>query len=444
MSQKVPVRPIDYGLRRERAAAAAASHYGPCAILAVSQPAAYRNSTVEHGYRQESFLHWLTGFEEPESALLILPHKPAGERIVFFLRERDPERETWDGRRLGVERARERLGVDQAFPMASLWDKLPELLSGAKGIFFPLGMDEVYDRQFIKALAAHKARFGKKSSAARLPIFDLALISGKMRLHKAPEEIDRMRAAAAITRQAHGKVMQTVRPGMNERDVHAQLLAEFLAGGAEMEAYGAIVAGGVNACILHYRENDAPLKDGELLLIDAGSQYQYYASDVTRTFPVGQKFTPEQKAVYEVVLKAQKAAIAKAVPGSSLDAVHEEAVAQLTQGLIDLEILKGERDELIRNRAFFKYYPHGTSHWIGMDVHDAGVYYVDGKPLPLAAGMYFSVEPGLYFDPADETIPAAFRGIGIRIEDDVLVTETGNEVITAGIPKEVHELEGRA
>lgn len=433
------VRPIDYQARRERALA----ELGDCALLAIAQPTAQRNSTVEHSYRQESFLHWLTGFEEPESALLLLPDRPVGERVVLFLRERDPERETWDGRRLGIERAVERLGVDQAYPWAQLWEKLPELLAATRGVYFGLGLDEGWDRSFIKVLQQHKARFGKKTTGAKLPVYDVSLISGRLRLRKEPAEVDRMRQAAAVTRTAHARAMKETKPGMNERDVHGLLIGEFLRGGAEMEAYGAIVAGGNNACILHYRENNAALEDGQLLLIDAGSQYDYYASDVTRTFPVGKRFSPEQKAVYEVVLAAQKACIATAVPGSSLEAVHDKAIEKLTEGLIQLGILKGYRDELIKTRAFFKYYPHGTSHWIGMDVHDVGVYYVDGKPKPLEAGMYFSVEPGLYFDPSDPAIPEGFRGIGIRIEDDVLVTESGNEVITSAIPKEVAELENR-
>jgi Xaa-Pro aminopeptidase len=432
-------RPIDYRARRERCLAELGEH----ALLAMAQPTAQRNSTVEHNYRQESFMHWLTGFEEPEAALLVLPHKPVGERFVLFLRQRDPERETWDGRRLGVERAKERLGIDQAYPFSALWEKLPELVGTAKGIYFNLGLDEGWDRNFIRFLGQHKARFGKKTSGAKLPVHDIALISGRLRLRKDAAEVDRMRAAAAITRAAHMRAMKETRPGLSERDVHGVLLGEFLRGGAEMEAYGAIVAGGDNACILHYRENNAPLKDGDLLLIDAGSQFDYYASDVTRTFPVGKRFSPEQKAVYEVVLAAQKACIAAAVPKSSLEAVHDTAIRTLTEGLLSLGVLKGARDELIQNRAFFKYYPHGTSHWIGMDVHDVGVYYTDGKPLPLEAGMYFSVEPGLYFDPADESIPQAFRGIGVRIEDDVLVTDSGNDVITAGIPKEVADLENR-
>lgn len=433
------VRPIDYRARRERALA----ELGETALLAMAQPTAQRNSTVEHNYRQESFLHWLTGFEEPETALLILPHKPVGERFVLFLRERDPERETWDGRRVGVERAVERLGVDQAYAWSTLWDKLPELVGPARGIYFGLGIDEGWDRSFIRFLTQHKARFGKKTSGAKLPVYDAALVSGRLRLRKEAAEVDRMRAAAEITRAAHLRAMKETKPGINERDVHGFLLGEFLRGGAEMEAYGAIVAGGDNACILHYRDNNAVLKDGQLLLIDAGSQFEYYASDVTRTFPIGKRFTSEQRAVYEIVLAAQKASIAAAVPGASLELVHTTAIEKLTDGLMSLGLLKGARDDLIANRAFFKYYPHGTSHWIGMDVHDVGVYYVDGKPQALEAGMYFSVEPGLYFDPNDQTIPSGFRGIGVRIEDDVLVTATGNEVITAAIPKELDALENR-
>ena len=433
------VQPIDFRARRARLASEARG----AAVVVLAQPVAYRNSTVEHSYRQDSLLYYLTGFVEPEAALVVLPHRPEGERIVLFMRERDPERETWDGRRLGIERAKEHLGVDQAFPFHTLWDKLPELLGGADGVYFNLGVDDVYDRAFIGALKAHRAKFGKRGLSAKLPVHDVTLLSGRLRLYKEPAEIERMRVAAVATHAGHARALERTRPGMNEREVHALLVGEFLAHGAEMEAYGAIVAGGINSCILHYRENDARLKDGDLLLIDAGAQFDYYACDVTRTFPVGQRFTPEQRAIYDVVLAAQKAAIAKAIPGSTLEDMHMTAIERLVEGLLDLKIMTGSKEMIIKDRLFTRYYMHGTSHWIGMDVHDAGLYFQDGRPLALAPGMYFSVEPGLYFDPADTAVPAAFRGIGIRIEDDVLITAGGNEVITAKIAKEPGELENR-
>jgi Xaa-Pro aminopeptidase len=413
------------------------------AYLALAQPMAYRNSTVEHPWRQESTLYYLTGFAEPDAALVVAPERAEGDRVHLFLREKDPERELWDGRRLGIAAAKTKLAIDHAHPFDMLWEKLPDLLAEAKKLWCSLGTSEAYDREIIRALNVHKARHGRRGLACRLPVFDAQYLAGRMRLRKEPEEIERLRRAAEATRSAYREVFKTVRPGQSERDVHGLLLKEFLAGGAEMEAYGSIVAGGANACVLHYRDNDQALRDGELLLIDAGGQLDYYACDVTRTFPVGKRFTPEQKALYEHVLDAQKVAIARAVVGSSLPQIHEAAIDRLVDGMLDLKLLSGSKAELIAKGAFRKYYPHGTSHWIGMDVHDVGVYQDLGKPVALEPGMYFSVEPGLYVDPSDATAPAGLRGVGVRIEDDVLVTSAGPEVVTHGIAKEVHELENR-
>lgn len=434
------VKPIDYRARLVRAAAELKGG----ALLALSQPTAYRNSTVGHAYRQESFLHYLTGFEEPEAALLVLPWMPEKERFHVFLRDRDPVHELWEGRRLGVERAATDLAIDRAHSIGTLWEKLPELLADANALYTTIGLNEDYDRRIIQTLTTHKAKHGKKAFSAKLPLCDALLIAGKLRLRKQPEEVERMKAAAAITKRAYQRVYASVRPGMNEREVHGMLLGEFLAGGADMEAYGSIVAGGVNACILHYHENNCVLKDGDLLLIDAGSQFQYYASDVTRTFPVGKSFTPEQKALYEIVLASQRAAIAKAVPGSTLTAMYDASVDVLVDGMLHIGLMKGARAEIIQTKSFKKYFPHGLSHWIGMDVHDVGVYNDGGEPIPLEPGMYFSVEPGIYVDPADDTAPKGLRGVGIRIEDDVLVTASGPDVITGGIAKTVAELEGRS
>jgi Xaa-Pro aminopeptidase len=434
------VAPIDYRARIARVV----KELDGGVLVVPSQPEAVRNSSVGHHYRQESFFHWLTGFVEPEAALVLSSTKPEGERATLFLRERNPERELWDGRRVGVERAKERMPmIDRARPIEAFWDELPDLIGDADKVFFPLGLHEEYDRRFIKALNAHKGRYGKQQLAARLPVHDAYELAGRVRLRKESAEIERMRAAAAATRKTYETVFRSVRPGMNEREVHALLVGGFLGHGGEMEAYGSIVAGGVNACILHYHENDQPLRDGELLLIDAGAQVEYFACDVTRTFPVGKTFTPEQRALYDVVLAAQKAAIAAAVVGSSLGRIHDTAIEHLVDGLLHLKIMQGSREEIIAKQAFRRYYPHGTSHWIGMDVHDVGVYRRRGEHLPLEAGMYFSVEPGLYVDPADTAAPEAFRGIGIRIEDDVLVTAAGPDVVTAGIAKEPRELENR-
>lgn len=431
--------PIDHKHRLERLV----QELGTSALIAPSQPEALRNATVEHSYRQESFLHYLLGFDEPHCALVVLPSRPVGQRIHLFLRAKNPERELWEGRRLGLEAAKTALPIDEAHDIAHLWDKLPELLGEAESIHYNFGICERNDRQLIQTLVAHKAIWGRRKGSAKLPVFDAAAVAGKLRIRKDAAEIARMRAAASVTQGAFARIFQMTRPGMNERDIHGIILGEFLQRGGEMEAYGSIVAGGANACVLHYRANNQSLKDGELLLVDAGAQYDYYASDVTRTFPIGQRFTPEQRALYEIVLKAQRAAIAKAKPGSTLVAIHDEATAVLIDGLVDIGLLKGSRDEILANKSFRRFFPHGTSHWIGLDVHDVGFYQERGEPTALAAGMYFSVEPGIYVDPADNEAPEAFRGIGIRIEDDVLITETGHEILTAAIPKDIAELENR-
>jgi Xaa-Pro aminopeptidase len=412
------------------------------AMLVLSQPAALRNSNVEHPYRQDSVMHYLTGFEEPESALLLLSKAPKGEQAILFVREKDPVAELWEGVRTGTAAAPARVGVDKAFRIDQLWDMLPQLIGDSEKLYYHFGVSAHDDEKVISVIQRHKRLIGR-TRGWQLPVFDAWGVAGQMRLHKSPEEVERMRAAAAVTRATFKKIYETVRPGQNERDVHGLILGEFLRGGGDMEAYGSIVAGGANACVLHYRSNNMPLRDGELLLVDAGAQRDYYASDVTRTFPVGRKFTPEQKAMYEIVLAAQEAALAAARPGSTLPAIHEAGLDVLVDGLREINLLSGSRDEIKEKQTYKRFFPHNTSHWIGMDVHDVGDYTENGKPLPLAPGMYFSVEPGLYVDPTDEAAPAAFRGIGIRIEDDVLITVDGKEIITSGIAKTVAELEDR-
>ena len=434
----IRVSAINYQERRTKAL----NLIGEGALLLTSFPVSQRYASIGEPYRQDSFLHYLTGFEEQDCALLLVGQKGGGGKSVLFLRDKDPVGELWEGRRLGVAKAKETFKMEDAFPISELWDKLPALLVENDRIFYRFGRNEDEDRRFINAMQVHRKTRGRTITSS-LPVFDTDEVSGKMRLFKGPEEIERMRGAAAVTRKTFEKVYKTVRPGMSERDVHGLILQEFLQGGAEMQAYGAIVAGGVNACILHYKENSMPLNDGELLLIDAGSQFQYYASDVTRTFPVGKKFSAEQRAVYDIVLEAQLKAIDKAKPGATLANLHDISIEVITDGLFHIGILKGSKAEAVEKKSFFKYFPHKTSHWIGMDVHDVGDYFVNGKPRAFEPGMYFSVEPGIYIDPSDDTVPAGFRGVGIRIEDDVLITTNGNDVITGGIAKKPSELENR-
>lgn len=427
---------IDFHARLDRAV----QLLGDNAMLVLAQPQGYRNSTVENQYRQDALFHYLTGFGETDAALLIRGNRAKGDgQVTLFLRDKDAVAELWNGIRLGVNAAKSTLAIDDAYPWEQLWTKLPELLVGSAGLYFSLGLIPDNDRRVIETLRKVRV-MGARTNGGILPLYDTAVISGQLRILKGPEEVARMRAAASITRGAFKKVLGALKPGMNEREVYGLLVGEFLAGGAEMEAYGSIVAGGNNACVLHYRDNNMPLKDGDLILIDAGSQVDNYASDVTRTYPINGKFTTAQKALYEIVLKSQKDAIAACKPGTNWQEVQMVAFRTIAQGLIDLGLIKASVDEALEKNLHKHFCPHSISHWIGLDVHDAGVYSSDGKPVPFKPGMYFSVEPGIYINASDETVPLEYRGIGIRIEDDVLITDSGCEVITSGIPKEVSEI----
>jgi Xaa-Pro aminopeptidase len=410
-------------------------------LLVPAQPQGYRNATVESPWRQDSLFYFLTGFNETEAMLLVLSHRDAKDpRVLLFLRDKDAVAELWNGRRLGVKAAKEHLAIDEAWPIEELWTKLPSLLTGSKGVTYSLGLCSDTDRKVIEALRKHRA-INARHAVGLLPVSDAAHVSAQVRVFKRPEEIARMRAAAKITKGAFEAILAELKPGMNERQIHARILNEFLSQGAEMEAYGSIVAGGDNACVLHYRDNHAPLKDGELLLIDAGCQVENYASDVTRTFPINGKFTKAQKELYEICLRAQQDAIAKAKPGATWMDVQDAAFKTLTEGLIGIGLIKHSLNEALEKNMHKHFCPHSISHWIGLDVHDAGSYMNQGKPVQFQPGMYFSVEPGIYINSDDVSVPAEYRGIGIRIEDDVLITENGHEVLTAGIPKEISEIE---
>lgn len=411
------------------------------ALLILAQPQAYRNSTVEAPWRQDSFFYYLTGFSETDSALLLLSHRKVGEsRAILFTRDKDPVAELWNGRRLGIQAAKDFLPVDEVFVWEDLWAKLPSLLGGANSVHYSLGHWPDCDRKFVESLRKHRAQ-NARSVSGLLSIIDPAIVSGKMRIKKSPEEIFRLRAAMEITKNAFFEVKKDLRPGLNERQIHSKLLWNFLNAGAEMEAYGSIVAAGDNACVLHYRENNAYLRDGDLLLIDAGCQVDNYASDVTRTFPINGTFNVAQKALYEVCLAANIDAISHAKPGVTLPEIQDVAFRSLVKGLIDIDLIKGSIDEAIAKNLHKNFCPHSISHWIGLDVHDAGLYSENGQFTKLEAGMYFSVEPGIYIDPGNMTVPEEFRGIGIRIEDDVLITPEGHEVLSAGIPKLVKDIE---
>ncbi len=411
---------------------------GQGVMILPAPPTVIRNNDVEHEFRQGSDLYYLTGFDEPESVLVLSTVHPE-HRAVLFLRTRDPERETWDGPRLGVERAPAELGVDAAFPIGELDERLPTYMENTRRVYYRLGLDRRFDDRFLGALDVVRLR-SRRSGECPSEIVEPGVILHEMRVKKSTDEIAVMRRAAAITREAHLAAMRAAQPGRYEYELEAELLRTFRAHGSERPAYGSIVGAGPNATILHYRRNDRRLESGDLVLIDAGAEFGYYASDVTRTFPVSGHFSPEQRAIYELVLQAQLAAIETVRPGATLDAIHERAVAVLVDGLLALGLLQGEREQVIEQGDYKRFYMHRTSHWLGMDVHDVGRYHQAGSPRALEPGFVLTVEPGLYISPSAEVDPR-YRGIGVRIEDDLLVTSDGSENLTADIPKAPPELE---
>jgi len=396
-----------------------------------------RNGDSTFRFRPESDFYYLTGCAEPEACLVLLPH---GEhRSVLFLREKDRDQEIWTGRRVGVEAAPDVFGVDAAHPFDELETLLPRLLVGHTGIEYELGCDDDRDHRMTEC-AKKAVRLGRSGGRVPEHWYHPRTHAHESRLKKTPEEVELMRRAADITAEAHRAAMAEAAPGKNEGELDALLQYTFLRRGGTGSAYTNIVAGGANACILHYVENDAPLKAGELCLIDAGCELGFYASDVTRTFPVDGTFTAEQRALYEVVLNAQLAAIEATKPGVTFDSVHDVALRGLVEGLVEHGLLQGGVDEAIENGSYRAFYMHRTSHWLGLDVHDAGSYSKDGESRPLEPGMVLTIEPGLYVA-EDADVDPRWRGIGIRIEDDVLVTRDGRDVLSAGTPKTVAEVE---
>ncbi len=409
---------------------------GICIVPAA--PERVRNNDSHYPYRQDSDFHYLTGFAEPEAVLALIPGREHGEAILFC-RERDLEREAWDGARAGQEGAVRDYGMDDAFPIADIDDILPGMLEGRSRVYYHFGRDTEFDVQLIGWVNRVRARVRQ---GARAPHEFVALghILHDLRLFKTRDELRVMRKAAQIAATAHVRAMRAVRPGMNEHEIEAELLHEFHRRGA-VPSYEPIVGGGANGCVLHYRANNAPLRDGDLLLVDAGAEYECYASDITRTYPVNGRFSPEQRALYELVLAAQEAAIEQVRPGKPFGAYHDAAVRTLTAGLIKLGLLKGGLDKNIREHTYRKFYMHKTGHWLGLDVHDVGDYRVDGQFRELEPGMVVTVEPGLYIAPNAKGVAAKWRGIGIRIEDDVVVTKGDPEVITTAVPNDPDAIE---
>jgi Xaa-Pro aminopeptidase len=399
-------------------------------------PVALRNGDVDHEYRQDSDFFYMTGLDEPQSVLVI---DGVTRKTSLFVRPRDREREAWDGPRAGVEGARQVYRADEAFPIRELDDRLPALIQNRARLYYALGASRRFDDRVLAAIDRVRARH-RSGVSAPLEIVAPGALLHEMRLRKSGVELEAMRSAARITGEAHLLAMQRARPEMNEWAIEALLLETFRRHGSERPAYGSIVGSGPNACVLHYRKNNRTMAAGDMLLIDAGCELQYYASDVTRTFPVGRDFSREQQAIYELVLEVQLEGIAAVRPGNTIEAVHRLTTERITAGLVRLGLLSGNVETLVESEAYKRFYMHRTSHWLGMDVHDVGTYFVGGEARKLEAGMVLTVEPGLYVAPDDDTVPAAWRGIGVRIEDDVLVTESAQEVLTAAIPKAVEEV----
>ena len=410
---------------------------GSIAIVPTS-PVRPRNRDVEFPFRPDSNFYYLTGFDEPEAVAALVPGREEGE-FVMFCRERDPAAEQWHGARLGLEGVRERHGADDAYPIGDLDDVLPGLLEDKPRLCYAMGHYGEFDRRML-AWIAH-VRAGARRSGGLEEVVMLDHLVHEMRLFKSKAEVGAMSKAAQVSAAAHERAMRICRPGMTEYRIEAELLHEFAQGGCRAPAYPSIVAGGANACTLHYTRNSDRLRKGDLLLIDAGAEYECYASDITRTFPVNGKFSRAQRDVYSLVLAAQAAAIDTAAPGRTFEDVHMAAVRVLAEGLIDLGALKGRVKRVIDQEKYKRFYMHRTGHWLGMDVHDVGSYRTGDEPRTLEPGMVMTVEPGLYIAPDDGKAPKRLRGIGIRIEDDVLITQSGCEVLTAAAPKSIEEIE---
>ena len=410
------------------------------AIIATS-PVALRNRDADYKYRADSSFFYLTGFAEPEAVAVIetFDSEEEGYTYSLFCRERDREMEIWNGYRAGVDGAVDDYEADEAYAIDLLDEEILTKLQNKDKLFYRIGHNAEFDARVAKWIATASGE-SRRGTSAPAQIMQLDRIVDEMRLHKDENEIELMQLASDISAEAHTLAMQKVRPGMMEYALEAELNYVFGKNGC-VPSYNSIVGGGENACILHYVENDKELKDGDLVLIDAACEYQFYASDITRTFPVNGKFSPEQKALYNVVLDAQIAAINAVQIGNSYKEPHNVAVRILVQGLLDLGIMQGEIDEIIQTESFRQFYMHGTGHWLGMDVHDVGTYKANGEWRAYEEGMVVTVEPGLYIAPDDETVDAKWRGIGIRIEDDVVATKNGPLVLTAKVVKTVEDIE---
>ena len=410
-----------------------------------SAPMAVMHNDVEYVYRQDSDFYYLTGFNEPEAVAVLAPHHE--HRFILFVQPKDPAKETWTGYRCGVEGAKELYGADAAYPIHELDEHLLQYLSDAERIYYHLGRDRSFNDKILAYWQRLIAQYQRRGTVP-VAVEDTKHLTHPMRLVKSDAEITMMRKATAISAQAHNRAKEFARPGVYEYQVAAEIEHSFRQEGAMGVAYPSIVASGANACVLHYIENNCQMQDNELLLIDAGCCYGYYNGDITRTFPVGGKFTPEQKTLYELVLEAQLKAIEQVQPGKPYNQFHETAVSVLVDGLLELGLLVGDKEEIITEEKYKPFYMHRTGHWLGLDVHDVGAYKHNKETWQnLCSGQIVTVEPGLYISPyiqpveGQPEIPDCWKGIGIRIEDDVLVTESGHDILTADVPKSVSAME---
>lgn len=397
-----------------------------------------RNGDAHFRFRQDSNFYYLTGFNEPDAVLIIA--KGLGAGSILFNRSRNPAQEQWTGKRLGQDDAAAVLGIDTAFPIDSFPSKLPELLLGKTAVYFPMGRHPAYEKVVLESMQILKNQI-RRGVQGPESLCEIDPIIGEMRLIKSEAEIDLMRRAAAISVAAHQRAMRACKHLDNEYQLEAELIYEFARGGCRYVAYDPIVGGGANSCILHYTENNQPLQKGDLLLIDAGGEFENYAADITRTFPINGSFSVEQRQIYELVLRAQKAGVACIKPGLAWNQIQMVMVEILTQGLVDLGLLKGDTHTLIETGAYKPFYMHNSGHWLGLDVHDAGAYKINNEWRPLEAGMVLTVEPGIYISPDMPGVDSRWWGIGVRIEDDVLVTRTGHENLTAALPVDIAEIE---
>lgn len=412
---------------------------GPSSLAILpTAPEVLRNCNVHYPYRPDSNFYYLTGFPEPEAVAVFFPERQQGQYLLFS-RDKDPEKETWHGRRAGVEGAIQVYGANDAFPLSKLDEMLPPMMASCRRLYYPMGYFEDFDRKIMGWMNNLRGRV-REGIVAPTEMFDLAHVIHEMRLRKSEAELEVMRAATDISIRAHKRAMRFCHPGLSEYQVAAEIEHELTRYSCRSPAYPTIVAGGGNACTLHYSENRDLLQDGDLVLIDAGAELDYYAADITRTYPVNGRFDKQQKIIYELVLKAQKAAISKVYPGNRWIEAYNAAVLVITEGLRDLGLLFGNVENLIQEEAYKPFYMHRIGHWLGMDVHDGGVYKVNEEWRVLEPGMVMTVEPGIYI-PAKPTIPQEWWNIGVRIEDNVLLTAGGHEILTSDLPKTVWEIE---